>query len=184
MPQTSTDWAFWVFTTILLGFMLNVAAGLATDPICEILARRRRRTPMTARSKKSDRDFSRTPDAPDELSEEIDVFLKNISPSSRDFSDHDDVLGPPRRGLSDSSWRATTVLLMIFISLYLYLMPTSRYVPPVPPNASVDYLIINTDLLQVGILSASAVLLVVSLILLARYIRRRVDYETQLKHEP
>ena len=41
MPQTSTDWVFWAFSTILISFLLNVAAGLAANPISEALARRR-----------------------------------------------------------------------------------------------------------------------------------------------
>lgn len=42
MPQNSSDWVFWAFSTILIGFLLNVAAGLAANPIALALARRKR----------------------------------------------------------------------------------------------------------------------------------------------
>ena len=49
MPQTSTDWAFWAFSTILVGFLLNVAAGLAANPISKALARSQSRRSVPVR---------------------------------------------------------------------------------------------------------------------------------------
>ena len=168
MPQTSTDWAFWGFTTLFLGFILNLAAGVVADPISEIFARWRSRKPITTRSKEANLDSSRPPDVPDGLSKEIDIFLQDIS-NPWDVVDHDndeDVLASPRKGLSNSEWWANTVLLSVLLVAEI-----------------VFYLENRTPLLQAGILFAYVILLVASLVSLVKYIRQRVDYKTRSKYQ-
>lgn len=43
MPQTSSEWAFWGFTTLVLGFFISLAAGLMAESITTSHFRRRQK---------------------------------------------------------------------------------------------------------------------------------------------
>ena len=224
MPQTSADWAFWAFSTILVGFLLNVVAGLAANPIAKTLASRRsKKTVAVTRSQElfsplelpshepkifPDRDpnhfgvasFASSSvaddsflepvqeDSPSHLSKDIDALIAALILDNESVMASETFESTVKKSTSPTWIRGLMIMTlgMIGLNLNIQVLPTRRSrIAWLLATALLGVSLCVTWLAAsfgapVAILTAaliiSAILLVVVVALLVRYIRQQASW--------